>query len=43
MSNGTLHQQARVLQQFNTDSIKIILLENVRQGAVKIIREQGFE
>ena len=43
MSNGMLQQHARVLQQFNTDSIKILLLENVSQGAVKILREQGFE
>ena len=43
MSNGMLQQHARVLQQFNADSIKILLLENVSQGAVKILREQGFE
>ncbi|WFD25162.1 hypothetical protein MNAN1_000128 [Malassezia nana] len=33
----------RILQPFNTDSIRILLLENVSQGAVKMLREQGFE
>ena len=33
----------RILQPFNMDSIRILLLENVSQGAVKMLREQGFE
>lgn len=41
-SNPT-QQQARTLQQFNMDSTRILLLENVSQGAVDILRAQGFE
>ena len=33
----------RVLQPFNTESVRILLLENVSQGAVSILRQQGFE
>lgn len=33
----------RILQPFNTDNVRILLLENVSQGAVKMLREQGFE
>lgn len=33
----------RLLTQFNTGDIKILLLENVSQGAVQILREQGYQ
>ncbi|KAL4401460.1 D-3-phosphoglycerate dehydrogenase 2 [Malassezia pachydermatis] len=33
----------RMLQPVNMDTIRILLLENVSQGAVKMLREQGFE
>ena len=37
------HAHPRVLQPFNTDTIRILLLENVSQGAVSMLREQGFQ
>lgn len=33
----------RMLTQFNAGDIKILLLENVSQGAVQILREQGYQ
>lgn len=36
-------KMARVLQPVNTETVRILLLENVSQGAVKMLREQGFE
>lgn len=33
----------RVLQPFDREDIRILLLENVSQGAVRLLREQGYE
>ncbi|WFC94061.1 hypothetical protein MBRA1_000691 [Malassezia brasiliensis] len=36
-------QAPRVLQPFDREEIKILLLENVSQGAVAMLREQGYQ
>ena len=43
ISFSDYHAHPRVLQPFNTDTIRILLLENVSQGAVSMLREQGFQ
>ncbi|PKI82989.1 hypothetical protein MVES1_003003 [Malassezia vespertilionis] len=36
-------QHPRLLQPFDREEIRILLLENVSQGAVEMLREQGYE
>jgi len=38
-----LVRQARVLHPISTDEIRILLLENISQGAVKTFKDQGFQ
>lgn len=37
------HTRARTLQSFDENEMKILLLENINEAAVTMLREQGYE
>lgn len=43
LSGGLPHRAAKNLKPFNTEDIKILLLENVNQTGQDILRAQGYQ